>query len=133
MKAPPQRLHGKRRRVVILPDAHPAAVVGHVIDPIRYRLAELLIDKIVHLDPFRLSPRTPLSPTVAKFPTNSFFLVSTDTDRLPQPLKCPHPPDDLFELRIAVGMLVPFQRLAVGLQTVANSCNSRFTVRSLTG
>ena len=39
--------------------------------------------------------------------------------RLPQGLKGAYPPVDMLELRIAVGMLGAFQRLAVGLQAVA--------------
>ena len=39
--------------------------------------------------------------------------------RLPQALKGTHPPVDVVELRVAVRMLLAFQRLAVGLQAVA--------------
>ena len=64
---------------MILSHTHPAAIVGHVIDPIRNRLAEFLVDKIVHLDPLRVSLQPPLSTAVAKLPDQFLFFVSTDT------------------------------------------------------
>ena len=71
------------------------------------------------LDPLRVSLRPPLSTAVAKLPDQFLFLRVHRHYRLPQALKSSHPPVDVFELRVAIRMLPAFQRLAVGLQAVA--------------
>ena len=116
---PPERLHGEYGGVVILPDAHPAAVTGHVVDAVRNRLAERLVDEIVYLDPLRLPLRTPLPAPVAILSNQLLFLGVNRNYWLPQGLEGAPPPVDMLELRIAVRMLGAFQRLAVGLQAVA--------------
>ena len=79
----------------------------------------LPVDEIVHLDPLRVALRTPLSTAVAKLPDQFLFLCVHRHYRLPQALKRTHPPVDVFELLVAFRMLLAFQRLAVGLQDVA--------------
>ena len=70
-------LGGERRRVVVDANAHPALVVGEVEHAIRDGLAFGLVQEIV--DP-HLQGLAGASP----FPTNSFFLVSTEMTGWPR-------------------------------------------------
>ena len=73
----------------------------------------------MYLDPLRLPLRTPLPAPVAILSNQLLFLGVNRNYWLPQGLEGAPPPVDMLELRIAVRMLGAFQRLAVGLQAVA--------------
>ena len=65
-----------------------------------------------------LAAGTPLPPGIAEIP-DQFLLFRVDRDdRLTAPLEGPHPPVDVLELGVAIGMVVSFLGLAVGLQAV---------------
>ena len=100
---------------MIHPDAHPAPVVGHVIDPIGYGLAKLVVREVVNVDPRRLPLARPLTPAVAERPNQLFLLRINRHNRLAQSPKGPHTPVDAPELCVAVGVLTALQGLAIGL------------------
>src|SRR6476659_6326724 len=63
---------GEPRRVVIGANAHPPLSGADVIDAVRHRLAELLVDKIVHAYLIGASLGTPLPPTIFEI-THTLF------------------------------------------------------------
>ena len=78
--APPafNRSDRELRCVVINPNAHPTLVAALVVDPVWDRVPKFSITKVVAVDLLRRSLGMPFAPGFLKFPTNSFFLVSTD-------------------------------------------------------
>ena len=95
--------HGELGRVVVDAHADPAFVVGQVVDAVGNRLAQFLVRKVVDADFFAARPCGCHSrPAFLKSPTNSFFFVSTEIDRLLPLLKRTHLPVDVLELGIAV-------------------------------
>jgi hypothetical protein len=106
---------GELRGVMIDPDADPALVARQVVDPIGNRLAQFLIDKVVHLDLHRFSDGRPFPAGVAKLP-NQFLLFRINGDHgLVLFLQGHDLPANVLELRVAVWMRRPFPRLAIGL------------------
>ena len=92
-----------------------------VVDAVGHGAPQFWVQEVVDAAPAPGSPFGRHSrPPFLKSPTSSFFLVSTEIDRLAVGRKrrftCRV---DVLELGIAVGMLGPFARLAVGLQAVA--------------
>ena len=105
----------KFRRIMIHAHAPPALIVGHVVDPIGNRLAQVFINEIIHPHRLGLPCWLPFPPTVLKI-AHSFFLLGIDREaRLLTCLKCLDLLVDVFELRMAVRMLRTFKHLAVGL------------------
>jgi hypothetical protein len=115
----PDRFHGKLGGVVIDPNTDPTGVGRHIIDPIRNDLAQLLVGKVV--DPYRLgfTLGAPLPATISELTDQLFLLGINRHDRLSLPLESLHPPVDMLKLGVAVRVLAAFNRLAVGLQAVA--------------
>ena len=57
-------------------DIHPTDIVSHVIDPVRCRLAELLVGEVMDIDLLGPALGPPLTAAVPE--VCSFFLVSTE-------------------------------------------------------
>ena len=57
-------LRGKARRVVIDADANPTLVPTQVIDAVRNRFAQILIQKVVYLDLLRFAHGLPFTPAI---------------------------------------------------------------------
>ena len=71
-------VHREGARVVVNANTHPSRVRGQVIDPVRYRAAELLDQEVMDPDFFRVALGTIFAPVVAEIADSSFFLVSTE-------------------------------------------------------
>ena len=83
--------------------ANPALVVHQIIDSIRNCFAQLLIQKVVHLDLFRLALGLPLTSSILE-PTYQFFFLGVDrNDRLSALLKLFY--CEINELRINNAMV----------------------------
>ena len=74
----PNRVDGEFGRVMSDADAHPALIVGQVIDPIGNRFPEGGVPNVMHADRAGLPVRPPRAAAVLETATNSFFLVSTE-------------------------------------------------------
>ena len=48
--SPPDAFHGESGRVMADADIHPTDFVSHVLDPVRRRLAELLVGEVMDID-----------------------------------------------------------------------------------
>src|SRR2546425_4420170 len=118
--APPSsdRLGREGRRVVINAHTDPPRVAREIVDPIGNRLAALRDEEV--MDPHRLglARRPPLSSRVLEVADQLFLLGIDGDDRLPGALSTPHLLVDVPELRVAIRMIRPLARLAIGLQTV---------------
>ncbi len=111
--------HGERGGVVVGADGHPAGVGGDVVDPVRDRLAQLLVREVVSLHPLRVSARPPLAAAVLVLP-DEFLLLSVHADhRLPRRMMLAHLVVDIAELGVAVRVLGALDLLGRGLQAVA--------------
>jgi len=98
---------------VVDTDAHPPGIRRKIIDAIRHRSAELLDQKVVHPDFFRIALRTILAAVIAEVP-DQFLLLGVDRDhRLLFGQSRGHLGVDVGELRIPIGMAVAFLGLAV--------------------
>src|SRR3974390_1493569 len=105
--------------VMINADADPPLVIGHIIDAIRDRLAQFLVLKVVDAHVLQLAFGTPFATAVLEI-SHQFLLLRVDRDhRLPTLLQPRRLRVDELELGIAIGMLIAFARLAIGLQAVA--------------
>jgi hypothetical protein len=113
------RMDGKACRVVIGADAHPAQVVGDVVDTIGHCAGKLGIDEVVNIDQIRLALGTPL-PTVVLEIAHQFLLFRINRDdglvRGQEPLGVAV---DVAELRVTIDVSATFFDFAVGLKTVA--------------
>jgi hypothetical protein len=100
-------------------DADPAFVATDVVDAVRNCLAYFAVDEVMRLDAFRLAFGLPLASTVLVI-TDQFLLIGIDGDhRLIGGEKCVGLGVDVFELRVAIGVLRALTNLGVGLQAVA--------------
>jgi hypothetical protein len=110
---------GELRRVVIDADADIAGVGGDVVDAVRNRLAQFLVDEVMHVDLVGTAFGAIVGTGVFVF-ADIFLLFGVDRDhRLAGGLKRGGPPVDVLELRVPVGMAAAFQALAVDLAAVA--------------
>src|ERR1039458_8908158 len=116
----PDALRGKRGGIVIDAHADPSRVARHVIDSIGRRAPQFGNYEIVHSHLFGISLRTYLPPVIFEVADQFFLLRVYRNHRLPAGLKFPDRVVDVVELRVPVGMLTAFQRLAVGLQAVVH-------------
>src|SRR5690349_5673905 len=78
------RMDGKACRVVIGADAHPAQVVGDVVDAIGHRRGKLGIDEVVDINQLRLASGAPV-PTVVLEIAHQFLLFSYRPRRQARP------------------------------------------------
>ena len=121
-------VHREGGRVMVDADTHPPGVRGQIIDPVGHRAAELLDQKVMDPDLFRVSLGAIFAPVVTEIPTgqarglkahDQFLLLGVDRDRrLLFGQSRGHLGVDMGELGIAVGMAVALRSLAVAVQTV---------------
>ena len=105
-------------RVVVDPHAHPAFIGGDVVDTVRNCLAQLGIREVMDRDFFRLPLGLPLLASILEVSHEFLLLGVNRNDWLSPPLKSFHFRTDELELGVAIGMLLAFPGLAVGLQAV---------------
>jgi len=102
-----------------IPDIDPAGVGAEVVRTVWNRLAQFIILEVVHSHGQRLALGMPLPPGILKVP-HQFLLLGVHGDHgLSALLKPLGAPCDVLELRVAIGMLSPLARLAIGLKAVA--------------
>src|SRR3954462_7568856 len=65
-------------RVMVDAQAHPAAVVQRIVDPVRRHLAQGLVREVVHVDRLGRAFRPVVAAAVLERTISSFFLVSTE-------------------------------------------------------
>ena len=95
-------MDGKACRVVIGADAHPAQVVGDVVDAIGHRTGKLGIDEVVDINQLRLASGAPV-PTVVLEIAHQFLLFRVNgNDRLPSPQERFGLLIDIAELAISI-------------------------------
>jgi hypothetical protein len=128
----PQRLDSELGRVVIDPDTDPARVGRLVVDAVGDGFAQVLVFEIVDLHFLGTTLGPPLTATIAELAHKLFLLGIDRHHRLSQPLKRLDPPVDVLELGVPVGVIAPLDRLAVGLETVAEGMQKPVD-RPLTG
>ena len=110
---------GESTGVVVRPHVHESRVAVHVIDPVRVGAGDVGTGKIVtvHLERLLRGPPLPAAVVVV---SQQFLLLGVHGDdgrplgQSPLDLRV-----DMAELRVAVGMVLAFFRLAVALQAVA--------------
>src|SRR6266705_4529121 len=99
-------------------NADPTLIVAHIIDPIRNRLAQFLIGKIMNQGLFRSYLGTPLLAVVAEVSHQFLLLRIHGNDRatlFQEPLGLSI---DMLKLSVAIRMIAPCDGLAIALQTV---------------
>jgi len=112
-------LHGKTGRIMRTAHGHPPQVEARIVDTAGYRLGEVRVGEVVHIDLDGLAFRLPFLPGILVVP-DQFLLLGVDRDdrrasaqeRLALAL-------DVAKLGIAIGMLLPFFGLGIALQAVA--------------
>src|SRR4051794_26733613 len=115
----PEARYGELGRVVVDPDADPALIPIQVVDALRDHLAQPLVREILGTDLLRPTARPPLAAGIAEIP-DQFLLPGIDRDhRLTVSLEVADPPVDMLKLGVAIGMIVAFLGLAVGLQAIS--------------
>src|SRR5271166_6000545 len=114
----PDAVHREGGRVVVNADTHPSRIRRQVIDPVRYRAAELLDQEVMDPNLFRIALVAIFAPVVAEIPDQFLFLGVDGDHRLLFSQSGGHLAVDVAELRIPVGVVVAFRGLAVALQTV---------------
>ncbi len=106
-------------RIVVLPHGDPARLVRHLIHPIGYRLAHAQMGKVVTLDLGWVAGGMPFAAGVFEVAQEFPFLRIHRNHGHAVGVPGLRPVGDMLELGIPVGVLRPFQPLAVGLQAVA--------------
>ncbi len=100
-------------------DTDPAGVGPQVVHPIGDGPPEARQHEVMHADRRGLPLGGPFPPAILEG-AHQFLLLGVDRDRrLPSAQAGPDPGVDVLELRVAVGVVRPFDRLPVGLQAVA--------------
>src|SRR5580658_1867052 len=108
-------------RVVVDADVDPSFVASDVVDAVRNRLAESLVDEVVHAHRLRLARRAPLLATVGEI-SDEFLLLGVHGDhRLTGTLKAPRLRVDVLELLVAIGVFRALAHLARPLQAVLHA------------
>ena len=104
---------------MIDPYADPARIGRLVVDPVRDDLAQRFTGEIVDVHRLGLSLGVPLAAAIAELP-HQFLLFGIDRYHgLPLPLEGLAPTVDVLELRIPIRVGTALERLAVGLEAVA--------------
>src|SRR6516165_1937750 len=112
------RLRGKLSGVVVNAHADPALVVRYIVDPVRNSLPEGLVHEVVDAYLVGLPLWHPFAASVLEV-THQLLLLGIDRDyRLAALLETLDHRANVFELRIAVRMRIPFLCLAIPLQAV---------------
>ena len=102
-------------------DSHapPSGIRRDVVHAVWNRLAEVRVREVLHVHLVRFALDLPF-PTAVAVPADQFLLLSVHRNhRLSLALERLHASAQVPELRVPVGMLPPFERLAVRLQAVA--------------
>ncbi len=115
----PNRFGGKPSRIMIRPDTDPALILGQIIDAIRDRFAQVLVDKVMHQDFERFTTGLPFAARSPEFADQFFLFRVHRNGRLAALLKRLHLTVEMLKLRVPVGMVRPLAGFAVALQTVA--------------
>jgi len=116
---PSDRLHRTLGSVMIDSHADPAGVGRFIVDAVGDDLAQHLIREVMAVDLLGLPVRVPLLAAIAVRAYEFFLLGINRYDRLPPLLEGLSPPINVLKLRIPVRMVAALERLAVGLETVA--------------
>jgi hypothetical protein len=109
---------GKCRSVMVQPPIHPAGVVGHIVDAIGDGLALAVINEVVHQDSPGMSLPLPLFSPLPEGTYQFLLLGIHRNDGLSLGLESLYLSGNVAELRVPVWVLLPFFRLAVGLQAI---------------
>ena len=117
----PDRGDSELCRIARDPDADPACIGADVVHAIGRHLAEFLVLEVVHLHASRIALGPIVSTAVAIVADQLFLLRVHRDDGLVRSLRRNHLGIDVFELRVAVGMLRALVRLAVRLPAVAEA------------
>lgn len=99
-------------------NTNPSLVVGHVVNTVRNRLAQVLVFEIVDPNLLGITLRPPFIARILEI-SHQFLLFRIHRHHWLAPLL--HPPHllaDVFELGITIWVAIAFTRLAIGLQTV---------------
>src|SRR5947199_5654424 len=100
--------------------ADPAIVGGKIVDPVRGHFAQFLVREVLRLDSARLTAWFPL-PAGSPVISYDFLLLGIDRDHgLTTALERADFAVDVLELVVAVGVILPFLGLAIGLQAIAH-------------
>jgi len=109
----------ERGRVVIDADAHPAGIVGDVVDAVGHRASQLRNDEVVHPHLRRRALGMPFAPGILEV-ADQFLLLGVHRDRrFAAGQRRLDLVVDVVELGVTIGMVRPLACLAVGLQPVA--------------
>jgi hypothetical protein len=103
---------------VVRPHVDPARVAGHVVDPIGRNPAEPRDHEVIDTDNLWVALRAPLPPGVLEIADQLLLLGVHRDDRLAGLQGSPDLAVDVLELGVAVGVALPLDRLAVGLEAV---------------
>ena len=112
-------LHGESRRVVIRPHVDPARIPRHIVDAIGRDPPEGRKDEIIDAHGHRLPGRVPFPPSILEVAHEFFLLGIHGDDRLPGLQGGLDLGINIGKLGIPVWVTRALQRLAVGLETVA--------------
>ena len=104
--------------------AHPAGVVGDVVDVVGNRTSEFGNDEVMHADFFRPTLSAAIGLAFLKSPTSSFFLVSTEIAGSPAASVPFTRIVDVVELRIAIRMVRALSRLADWIANRNQACGA---------
>jgi hypothetical protein len=104
---------------MIGPDADPARVAGHVIDPVGRVATEFRDDEVIDPHRFRLPLRLPLPPGILEVPDQFLLLGIHRDDRLSGLQGGLDLGVDVLELGVPIRMALPLEGLAVSLETIA--------------
>ena len=101
------------------PHVHPASIGGHVVHPVRHRLAQVLVSEVVHIHRARRPRGLPLRPAIGEVADQFLLLRVHRDDRVARRLERRHLRVDVPELCIPVRVLLSLDGLGVALQAVA--------------
>src|SRR6266542_3386780 len=105
--------------VVIDPDTYPRFVAEGVVDTVTNDFAQAIVDEVMHADRFRMTLRVPFASAVLEV-THKLLLLRIDrNDGLTARHELLRRRVDVLGLRVPIGRLRAFARLAHDLQTVA--------------
>ena len=116
---------GKRSSVVVGAHAHPALIVGEVVNAVGVGSPEFWNDKVVHAHRLRMAFQMPLAAAVFEVSDEFLFLRVNGDDGLAFGLGQEDALVDVFELGVAIGMGKAFAGFDIGLQAVT-LCSEEF-------
>ena len=112
-------LDGEFGGIVIGAHIDPARIIRGIIDPVRDRLAQLFVHKVVAIDVNGGLGRMVFAAIILKEPDQFFLFGIHGNDRIPEPLKLTGHLRNVGELPIPVGMVTAgFEPFPIGLHTI---------------